>query len=74
MAVQDHVKREKDLQAECSSCHIVRLVASYKDTSYLYMLLDCIMGGELFTYMQVSPGSHQNIDWPHKHVRLVHRV
>lgn len=56
--MQEHVKREKEVQAECASRHIVNLVASYKDAAYLYMLLECIMGGELFTYMQVSqPGS-----------------
>ena len=43
------------MQAECSSPFMVNLVASYKDSAYLYMLLECIMGGEFFTYMQVSP-------------------
>lgn len=33
---------------------MVNLVASFKDSAYLYMLLDCIMGGELFTYLQVT--------------------
>ncbi|KAL0042257.1 hypothetical protein WJX77_007366 [Trebouxia sp. C0004] len=50
--LQAHVKREKDLQAECNSCFMVKLVASFKDSAYLYMLLECIMGGELFTYLQ----------------------
>lgn len=48
------MRREKELQAECSSPFMVNLVASYKDSAYLYMLLECIMGGELFTYMQVA--------------------
>ena len=52
---QEHVRREKELQAECSSPFMVNLLASYKDSAYLYMLLECIMGGELFTYMQVAP-------------------
>ena len=50
---QVHVQREKEIQAECSSCFMVNLVASYKDSAYLYMLLECVMGGELFTYLQV---------------------
>ena len=50
---QEHVQREKEIQAECSSCFMVNLVASYKDSAYLYMLLECVMGGELFTYLQV---------------------
>jgi len=33
---------------------MVNLVASFKDSAYLYMLLECIMGGELFTYLQVT--------------------
>ena len=56
---QEHVRREKELQAECSSPFMVNLVASYKDSAYLYMLLECIMGGELFTYMQVRSYSCQ---------------
>ncbi|KAL0041624.1 hypothetical protein WJX79_009879 [Trebouxia sp. C0005] len=50
--LQAHVKREKEIQAECNSCFMVNLVASFKDSAYLYMLLECIMGGELFTYLQ----------------------
>ena len=50
---QAHVQQEKEIQAECSSCFMVNLVASYKDSAYLYMLLECVMGGELFTYLQV---------------------
>lgn len=52
--LQEHVRREKEVQTECCSPHMVNLVASYKDAAYLYMLLECIMGGELFTYLQVS--------------------
>ena len=52
--VQGHVKREKEIQAECNSPFMVNLLASFKDQAYLYMLLECIMGGELFTYLQVS--------------------
>lgn len=48
------MKREKEIQAECNSCFMVNLVASFKDSAYLYMLLECIMGGELFTYLQVT--------------------
>ena len=48
------MKREKEIQGECNSCFMVNLVASFKDSAYLYMLLECIMGGELFTYLQVT--------------------
>ncbi len=48
------MKREKEIQAECNSYFMVNLEASFKDSAYLYMLLECIMGGELFTYLQVN--------------------
>jgi len=55
------VKREKEIQAECNSCFMVNLVASFKDSAYLYMLLECIMGGELFTYLQVTLLNHTHL-------------
>ena len=54
VAEQEHVQREKEIQAECNSCFMVNMVASYKDSAYLYMLMECVMGGELFTYLQVG--------------------
>jgi hypothetical protein len=35
---------------------MVNLVTSFKDDSHLYMLMECVMGGELFTYLQSRPG------------------
>lgn len=69
--MQAHVKREKAIQAECSSCWMVNLVSSFKDTAYLYMLLECIMGGELFTYLQVSCSCTACASALHLSVRLV---
>ena len=51
---QEHVKREKQIMAECESPFIVNLVASFKDAISLYMLQEAVMGGELFTYLQVE--------------------
>lgn len=34
---------------------MVSLIAAFKDATCLYMLLEAVMGGELFTYLQVSP-------------------
>jgi serine/threonine protein kinase len=54
--LQEHVKREKQIMAECDCPFMVNLVTSFKDDSHLYMLMECVMGGELFTYLQSRPG------------------
>lgn len=51
--MQEHVKREKLVMAECDCPFMVNLVASFKDNANLYMLQEAVMGGELFTYLQV---------------------
>jgi len=57
LVVQEHVKREKQIMAECDCPFMVNLVASFKDATCLYMLQEAIMGGELFTYLQVRHSS-----------------
>lgn len=47
------MKREKQIMAECDCLFMVNLVTSFKDEAHLYLLLECVMGGELFTYLQV---------------------
>ena len=54
MPAQAHVKQEKHLIAGCDSPFLVRLVAGFQDSAYLYMLLEAAMGGEFFMYMQVT--------------------
>ena len=53
--MQEHVKQEKHLMAECDCVFLVRLVAGFQDSAYLYMVLEAAMGGEFFLYMQVRP-------------------
>ena len=48
------MKREKQVMAECDCVFMVTLVTSFKDEAHLYMLMECIMGGELFTHLQAS--------------------
>ena len=55
-SAQEHVKREKQIMAECDCPFMVNLVTSFKDAAHLYMLMECVMGGELFTYLQSRPG------------------
>ena len=51
-AAQEHVKREKQVMAECDCVFMVNLVASFQDATCICMLLEAVMGGELFTYLQ----------------------
>ena len=49
----DHVKRERSLMLGCSSPWLVNMLATVKDRDNLYMVLEAVLGGELFGYMQV---------------------
>ncbi|GMH33824.1 hypothetical protein BSKO_01658 [Bryopsis sp. KO-2023] len=51
-SLQEHVKREKDIMMELQSPFIVNLMVTFKDKYTIYMLMESIMGGELFTYLQ----------------------
>ncbi|KXZ43473.1 hypothetical protein GPECTOR_89g493 [Gonium pectorale] len=48
----EHVKREKELMAECDSPFLVRLEGTASDDTTLYMMMEAVMGGELFSYLQ----------------------
>jgi protein kinase X len=48
----DHVKNEKNCLLEASNPFIVQLYWTYRDENYLYMLLEYVPGGELFTYLR----------------------
>lgn len=41
---------------ECSSPWLVNLVSTARDDKNIYMLLEAVMGGELFAYLQVCEG------------------
>lgn len=47
-----HIKAEKRLMAECDSPFLVRLHAAFQDTTHLYLLMEFVQGGELFTFMR----------------------
>ncbi|XP_064630245.1 cGMP-dependent protein kinase 1-like isoform X2 [Lineus longissimus] len=49
---QDHIMNEKRIMMESSSPFIVKLFRTFKDTKYLYMLLECCLGGELWTVLR----------------------
>lgn len=41
---------------ECNSPWLVNLVSTARDDKNIYMLLEAVMGGELFAYLQVCEG------------------
>lgn len=47
-----HVHREKNCMLECNSPWLVNLVSTARDDKNIYMLLEAVMGGELFAYLQ----------------------
>lgn len=48
----DHVKNEKNCLFEIVNPFIVQLFWTHRDENYLYMLLEYVPGGELFTYLR----------------------
>ena len=48
----EHVKNEKEILAQISHPFIVNMLWAYHDNTYLYMLLEFVPGGELFSYLR----------------------
>eukprot|EP00873_Tetraselmis_striata_P025622 jgi/Tetstr1/445886/TSEL_003524.t1 len=52
MGLQEHVKREAKILMECKNDFIVNLVATAQSEEKLYMMMEPVLGGELFTYLR----------------------
>ena len=48
----EHVKSEKEILSAIKHPFIIRLYWTHHSEQFLYMLLDYVPGGELFTYMR----------------------
>lgn len=48
----NHIKAEKRLMAECDCPFLVKLQAAFQDTTHLFLVMDFVQGGELFTFMR----------------------
>jgi serine/threonine protein kinase len=48
----NHIKAEKRLMAECDNPFLVKLQAAFQDTAHLFLLMEFVQGGELFTFMR----------------------
>lgn len=49
----EHVWREKETMAQCDSPFLVNLHRTYVNEKSIFMLMDKVLGGELFTYLQM---------------------
>jgi len=50
--LQEHIVNERNVMLELSHTFILKLHNSYKDTRYIYFLLELALGGELFTFLR----------------------
>nr|CAD7412305.1 unnamed protein product [Timema cristinae] len=50
---EDHAYNEKTVMLECAECpFIARLYRTYRDTKYIYFLMEACLGGDVFTVLQ----------------------
>mmetsp|Transcript_15644 Transcript_15644/g.27281 ORF Transcript_15644/g.27281 Transcript_15644/m.27281 type:complete len:806 (-) Transcript_15644:1313-3730(-) len=54
---QQNVMNEKEILLACDHPFILRLYRTFKDKNSLYLLLELVLGGELFTLLHIRGGS-----------------
>jgi len=51
---QEHMKNERAVQSIMDSPFIVKLYATYQDKARVYLLMEAVLGGELFTVLRFN--------------------
>lgn len=49
---EEHIISERTIMLSCLSPFICRLYRTYRDNKYVYMLLESLMGGEVWTILR----------------------
>ncbi|CDS37285.1 cGMP dependent protein kinase 1 [Echinococcus multilocularis] len=58
---EKHIFSERNLMFEIKSSFVCRLYATYRDTKYVYMLLEACLGGEIWTILRNRGNFDDNI-------------
>ncbi|KAL5969804.1 cGMP-dependent protein kinase 2 [Taenia solium] len=58
---EKHIFSERNLMFEIKSPFVCRLYATYRDTKYVYMLLEACLGGEIWTVLRNRGNFDDNI-------------
>jgi len=71
MLLKDHVlackmgaqvNAERDIGMECDSPFMVNLYGTFRDSRYLYMFMEPVIGGELFSFVENHSTGNRGID------------
>ncbi|KAG3201628.1 hypothetical protein PC128_g3815 [Phytophthora cactorum] len=68
---QRNVVNEKSVMTQCNHPFLLKLYTTYKDAARLYLLIEFVQGGELFTYLHSTPSSPGRL--PNDHARFYAR-